>query len=192
MQQLAAFLARLISLYSFFIWIRIILSWVNPYPRPNSISWYFSRIVDPYLNLFRSRKFVVGYLNFSPLFAIGVLAVVQSLLNTYAILGTLTLGLILLSILQIFWSYAVQPFLMILIILLILRVIGSFTHSYGLTRMNGITENMVRKVQLLFFPQRLVKESTLAIIALVISILLYFAVRYVFVLLVNICWRIPF
>lgn len=191
MRELAAFLARLISLYSFFIWIRIILSWINPYPRQGSITWYFSRLVDPYLNLFRSRHFVVGHLNFSPLFAIGVLAVVQSLLNTYSILGTLTLGLILISILQIFWTYAVQPFLMILIILLILRVIGSLTHSYGLNRMNGVTEGLVRKVQMLFFPQRLVKESTLAIIALVISILLYFVVRNIFVLLINLCWRIP-
>ena len=81
MMQIAGFLARLLSLYSFLIWVRIIMSWFVPYPREGSLTWYFSRIIDPYLNLFRSRRFQVGYFDFSPLLAIGLLSVAQSLLS---------------------------------------------------------------------------------------------------------------
>ena len=172
--QIAAFLARLISLYSFLIWLRIILSWFSPYPREGSLTWYFSKIIDPYLNLFRSQKFVIGYIDFSPLFAIAVLSVAQSLLTIFASFGTLRLSLVLMVLLNAFWSYGLQLFLMILI------------------RMSMITESLIRKVQTLFFPRRIVKESTLAAIALVIAVLSYFACRYLITLLMNLALRIPF
>ena len=81
MLDMANFLARLISLYSFFIWIRIFLSWINPFPREGSLTYYFALIVDPFLNLFRSKHFRVGILDLSPIFAIAVLSLVQSLLK---------------------------------------------------------------------------------------------------------------
>ena len=39
LMDMADFLARVLSLYSFFIWIRIFLSWVNPFPREGSLTW---------------------------------------------------------------------------------------------------------------------------------------------------------
>ena len=190
--QIAAFLARLISLYSFLIWLRIILSWFSPYPREGSLTWYFSKIIDPYLNLFRSRKFVIGYIDFSPLFAIAVLSVAQSLLTIFASFGTLRLSLVLMVLLNAFWSYGLQLFLMILIIMLVIRLIGTLTHNPGFSRISMITESLIRKVQAPFFPRRIVKESTLAVIALIIAVLAYFACRYVIALLMNLSLRIPF
>ena len=181
--QLAAFLSRLISLYSFFIWLRIIMSWFNPYPRQGSISWYFS--------LFRSRRFIIGYFDFSPLFAIALLSVAQSLLEVFAMTGYMSLSLVIIYLLQAFWSYGLSVLLIILIILLAIRTIASFTHSPGLSRMNGVTENIIRKVQMLFFPHRIAKESTLAIIALVIAVLAYFACRYLIIVLMNLAFIIP-
>lgn len=192
MTQLAAFLARLIGLYSFLIWVRIILSWFNPYPREGTITWYFSRMIDPYLNLFRTRKFVVGYFDFSPLLAVGLLAVVQSILNIYATFGMLTLRWIVQMVLSAFWTYALQLLLMILIIMLAIRTIGAFTHNPGFSRMGMVTENIVHKVQELFFPRRLVKESTVCLISLAIAVLAYFACRYLISLLMALAGRIPF
>ncbi len=192
MTQLAAFLARLISLYSFFIWIRIILSWFSPYPRQGSFTWYFAMIVDPYLNLFRSRKFIVGHFDFSPLLAVGVLSVAQSLLNLFSVFGTMRLSWAVQMMLSAFWTYALQIFLMILIIMLIIRTVGAFTHSPGLSRMGMVTENIIRKVQELFFPHRIVRETTLCLIATAIAVLAYFAMRYVIQLLIILAARIPF
>lgn len=190
--QIAGFTARLISLYSFFIWIRIIMSWFNPWPREGSITWYFAKLVDPYLNLFRSKKFVIGYFDFSPLLAVGLLAVIQSLLNIYSVFQVMTLSLVIQMMLSAFWTYALSLLLIILIILLAIRTIGAFTHSYGLSRMNAVTENIIRKVQNLFFPNRIVKETTLCIITLAIAVLAWFASRWLIGFLIALAARIPF
>lgn len=190
--QIAGFTARLISLYSFFIWIRIIMSWFNPWPREGSITWYFAKLVDPYLNLFRSKKFVIGYFDFSPLLAVGLLAVIQSLLNIYSVFQVMTLSLVIQMMLSAFWTYALSLLLIILIILLSIRTIGAFTHSYGLSRMNAVTENIIRKVQNLFFPNRIVKETTLCVITLAIAVLAWFASRWLIGFLIALAARIPF
>ncbi len=190
--QIAGFTARLISLYSFFIWIRIIMSWFNPWPREGSITWYFAKLVDPYLNLFRSKKFVIGYFDFSPLLAVGLLAVIQSLLNIYSVFQVMTLSLVIQMMLSAFWTYALSLLLIILIILLAIRTIGAFTHSYGLSRMNAVTENIIRKVQNLFFPNRIVKETTLCVITLAIAVLAWFASRWLIGFLIALAARIPF
>ena len=190
--QIAGFTARLISLYSFFIWIRIIMSWFNPWPREGSITWYFAKLVDPYLNLFRSKKFVIGYFDFSPLLAVGLLAVIQSLLNIYSVFQVMTLSLVIQMMLSAFWTYALSLLLIILIILLAIRTIGAFTHSYGLSRMNAVTENIIRKVQNLFFPNRIVKETTLCVITLAIAVLTWFASRWLIGFLIALAARIPF
>lgn len=190
--QIAGFTARLISLYSFFIWIRIIMSWFNPWPREGSITWYFAKLVDPYLNLFRSKKFVIGYFDFSPLLAVGLLAVIQSLLNIYSVFQVMTLSLVIQMMLSAFWTYALSLLLIILIILLAIRTIGVFTHSYGLSRMNAVTENIIRKVQNLFFPNRIVKETTLCVITLAIAVLAWFASRWLIGFLIALAARIPF
>lgn len=192
MMQIAGFLARLLSLYSFLIWVRIIMSWFVPYPREGSLTWYFSRIIDPYLNLFRSRRFQVGYFDFSPLLAIGLLSVAQSLLSVYSVFGVMTLSLAVQMLISAFWSYAMAPLLMILIIMLVMRTIGAFTHSPGLSRMGMVTENLIRRVQELFFPHRIVRETTLCIIADAIAVLAYFAFRYLASLLIVLAGRIPF
>lgn len=190
--QIAGFTARLISLYSFFIWIRIIMSWFNPWPREGSITWYFAKLVDPYLNLFRSKKFVIGYFDFSPLLAVGLLAVIQSLLNIYSVFQVMTLSLVIQMMLSAFWTYALSLLLIILIILLAIRTIGAFMHSYGLSRMNAVTENIIRKVQNLFFPNRIVKETTLCVITLAIAVLAWFASRWLIGFLIALAARIPF
>ena len=190
--QIAGFTARLISLYSFFIWIRIIMSWFNPWPREGSITWYFAKLVDPYLNLFRSKKFVIGYFDFSPLLAVGLLAVIQSLLNIYSVFQVMTLSLVIQMMLSAFWTYALSLLLIILIILLAIRTIGAFMHSYGLSGMNAVTENIIRKAQNLFFPNRIVNETTLCVITLAIAVLAWFASRWLIGFLIALAARIPF
>ena len=82
MMQIAGFLARLLSLYSFLIWVRIIMSWFVPYPREGSLTWYFSRIIDPYLNLFRRFIPPVMGVDWSPVVAILVLSIIERLIYT--------------------------------------------------------------------------------------------------------------
>lgn len=191
LMSVSLFFARLLEIYSFLIWIRIIVSWFRPYPRPGSFTYYLARIIDPYLNLFRSSKARMGMLDFSPIFAIGVLAVIQTLLAVYGNYGFLTLGIIIANIILAFWSYGISIFLFFSIITLIFRTIAAFTHNPMLYGMYGqfsdpIT-NMVRKS----FVNRIPRDSTIALISLAINIALYFVLKEAFIMLANLAMRIP-
>jgi YGGT family. len=193
LMKAALFLSKLITLYSFIIWTRILLSWVNPYSRPGSLTYYFAMLVDPFLNLFRSKHFRVGMLDFSPIFAIATLSLVQSVANVYAAYGVITLGLILALMLNIIWNYGVSFFFLFAIISLIFRTLTSFTGSTGMMwRFGSMTGSLAGKVRNLFFKRRLVHDSTVNLITLILMLLFYVAARYLYVLLFNLCGRIPF
>ncbi len=182
----ALFLARLIAVYSFLIWIRIFISWVNPYPRPGSITYYLARIVDPYLNLFRTSKARIGMLDFSPILAIAVLSVAQSLLNVFAVYGTLTLGITLAALLNAFWTYGLSVYLWIAIFSTIIRMINSNRGYFFSDPMPRLT-NLIRGCF-----SNPVSEMVIAIIELIVLILLMIVLRYIFSGLVNLAIRIPF
>ena len=189
LMDMADFLARVLSLYSFFIWIRIFLSWVNPFPREGSLTWYFARLVDPFLNLFRSSRFRVGILDLSPVFAIAVLSLAQSLLKLFSIYGTLRLGWVVSLLLQ---SYGIQIFLIFAIILMVVRTISAFSGSFALSRMAALADPLMRKVREVFFNRRLVRDTTLAVTTLAILIVLYIVLSYLISYLAMLSMRIPF
>ncbi len=192
LMSISLFLARLLEIYSFLIWIRIIMSWFRPYPRPGSFTYYIARAVDPFLNLFRSSKARIGMLDFSPIIAIGLLSVVQTLLSVYGRFGFLTFGIILANIIIAFWTYGVSIFLFFSILLLIFRTIAAFTHNpmmYGMSgQFSDPISNMVRRC----FTTRIPRDSTIAIISLAINIVLYFVLKRAFIILANLALELPF
>lgn len=194
LMKAALFLSRLIALYSFLIWVRIFISWVVPYPRPGSFTYYLGRIVDPYLDLFRSAKARIGVLDFSPIIAIGVLAIFQSVLQVFGVFGTLTFGYILAVVIQAIWSYGFSIFLWIAIISLIISTIASFSSNpmaYSMAgNMNVLPwlKDMVRRS----FGARIVREWVVNAITLAITLLMYFVGKNIFMLLSNLALRIPF
>lgn len=92
MNLLITTLATFISIYSSLLFIRILLTWF-----PN-INWYnqpfaaLSQITDPYLNLFRSIIPPLGGLDFSPILAIIVLQILQTVLTQLAAQMTFASG----------------------------------------------------------------------------------------------------
>lgn len=74
-------LATFITIYSYVVIVRILLTWF-----PN-ISWYdqpfstLSQLTDPYLNLFRSIIPPLGGIDLSPILAILLLQVAGSLVS---------------------------------------------------------------------------------------------------------------
>ena len=190
---MAEFAARLLSLYSFLIWIRILLSWVSPYPQPGSFTYYMARLVDPYLNLFRSSRARIGMLDFSPIIGIAVISVASSLLSTFARFGHLTFGIILANIIQAFWSYGVSIYLLIIIIMLIIRLIGSLMGNPMMAsspafNISSPVQNLVRKS----FGSHIPRDSTVCIITLLIDIALYVIFMRIFALLAWYAMQIPF
>lgn len=196
MATIALFIARLLSIYSFVIWIRIMASWINPFPRPGSFTYYLACIVDPYLNTFRSSRFRAGMLDFSPIIGIGVLSVVQSVFEIYGTYGMMSLSLIVQLFISAFWSYGVSIFFTFGFILLVMKTIASFMNgsnfSMVMERMGTFTDPITNWVQRTFFRTRFVRKTTLNLITLAIFVVLYFATRYLFNIAIHLAVRIPF
>lgn len=196
MATIALFIARLLSIYSFVIWIRIMASWINPFPRPGSFTYYLACIVDPYLNTFRSSRFRAGMLDFSPIIGIGVLSVVQSVFEIYGTYGMMSLSLIVQLFISAFWSYGVSIFFTFGFILLVMKTIASFMNgsnfSMVMERMGTFTDPITNWVQRTFFRTRFVRKTTLNLITLAIFVVLYFAIRYLFNIAIHLAVRIPF
>ena len=191
LMSISLFAARLLEIYSFLIWIRIILSWVRPYPRPGSFTYYMAKIVDPYLSIFRSSNARLGMLDFSPVFAVGVISVVQTLLAVYGNYGFLTLGIILANIIYAFWSYGISIFLFFSIIMLIFRTIASLTHNPMMYGMSGQFSDPISNLVRRSFGNRIPKDSTVSIKSLLINIALYFVLKRAFIILADLAMRIP-
>jgi YggT family protein len=84
MNLLITTLATFVSLYSYLLIIRVLLTWfptVNWYNQPFAA---LSQISDPYLNLFRSIIPPLGGMDFSPILAFLALNIVGSVLDSLA------------------------------------------------------------------------------------------------------------
>ncbi len=189
-------LARLLRLYSFMIWIRIIMSWFVRSYRDGSFSSFLAGAVDPYLNMFKRKGMTIGILDFSPIIAIGLVSVAESILSFFGNFGYLTFALILSLFIQAFWSYGLSIYLSLLIILMIFRTISAFSSnpmmrasSYSMTMGADSFCSMIRS----FFPNgSRVSERTISVIGLVLSIMMYFGGKYLFGYLMRLAIRIPF
>lgn len=195
LMKLSLILSRLLWGYSILIWIRIMMSWIIPYPSYGGFAYYIGKLVDPYLNTFRKTKLTAGRLDFSPIIAIGVISVFQSILSYFGSTGHLSLGLIIFYFIQGFWSYGVSFFFMFAIILLVIQTIASFSKNPAFYTMgaqlgspvSGLT-NFVKK---LFFKNRIAKDRTVNLITLGFVVVFYFITKYVFEYLAILAMRIP-
>ena len=75
----ADLLNSLLTIYSWAILIRVLLSWVSPDPF-NPIVQFLVRVTDPYLELFRRIIPPIGMMDISPIIALVVLNVAQRFL----------------------------------------------------------------------------------------------------------------
>lgn len=76
---LADLLNSLLTIYTWAIIIRVLLSWVSPDPF-NPIVQFLVRVTDPYLELFRRIIPPIGMMDISPVVALLILNVAQRFL----------------------------------------------------------------------------------------------------------------
>ena len=195
MATVALFISRLIGLYLMLIWIRIIFSWFSPYPRPGSFTYFLSMLVDPYLDMFRTKFLKMGFFDFSPLIGIGVLEVVRSIFTIYGTYGVMRLSFIVQLFIEMFWSYGISLFFIMFGLFLLLRTIGSFMpgtrFQMNMNALTGSIENMERRFFRMLFPNRIVRDSTMNVVFCFLTVGLYILCRYLFLLLLQFASRIP-
>lgn len=114
-------LRQIINAYLFLCFIKILLSWV-PSAAYSSFGRVLSSICDPYLNWFRRFRFTrIGMVDFSPILSLGILSIAAQLITSILATGTISLWAVVVSIIQLIWSF-VSFILNLLIIFLIVRL----------------------------------------------------------------------
>jgi len=195
MSRIMSFLGFLINIYMMIIFIRIILTWFS-WMGNSKFQEILTKITDPYLNWFRRFEFLrIGFLDLSPIAALGVLSLVSRIVTTLARYGTITVGIILAMILQAVWG-AVSFFLGFLIIILLLYLIAGLT-SQDISNpfwriIDTISRPVLLKINSIFFKDRIVKFQTRIIISVAALGILYVILSILVSMVSAILARLPF
>jgi len=128
MQAAARILASIVSIYMLLIFARVILTWFSGvnFGKPYQL---LSSITDPYLGYFRRFRFLqAGSVDFSPVAGLLILVVLLNMLNTLAVYGSISVGIVLAIIFRAVWS-AVSFLLTLFIILIAIRFVASIARA---------------------------------------------------------------
>ena len=187
-------LSFLVTVYMIIVFVRIILTWFTGIST-GGLQDVLGKITDPYLNWFRRfTAFRIGFLDLSPIVALGVLSIVNGILTTLARYGKITIGIILAMILQALWS-ALSFFIGFLLIVLILRLIGYYTRQ-GVSNpfwriVDTITRPVLYRINSIFFKRRIPNFGSTLILSIVCLGILYIVLVLLVSLVSGILVRLP-
>ena len=186
-------LSSLVSIYMLLIFIRIILTWFSGMDQ-GRFPEILSRITDPYLDWFhRFPALRMGYIDLSPIVALGVLSLVNRVLSTLSVYGTISIGIILALILQAAWG-AVSFFLGFLILFIILRLIAHLLKLGGNSFwriIESISQPVIYRINHFIFKSRIVNFTTGIILTLAVLAAIYLILNIFVFIVSGILVRLP-
>ncbi|MCL2070338.1 MAG: YggT family protein [Treponema sp.] len=189
MLQLLGILNLAISIYIILIFFRIILTWFS-WDGNSGLLDILSKITDPFINWFRRFQFLrIGLLDLSPIAAIAVLSLFNSVIGNLILHRRITAGLLLALILQIVWGL-VSFILGFLIVILILRLIAHLSnqnlYSPFWRIIDSISRPVLEKINLLFFKDRIISFMNGIVMSIVGLVLVYLLLRFLVLYLFGI------
>jgi len=195
MAQMLGFLSLLLNIYMLIIFFRIILTWFPGFGNSGIID-FLSGITDPYLNWFRRFSFLrLGFLDLSPILALGILTLVSRILGMLASFGRISLGIVLALALQAVWG-AVSFILGFLILILILRLIAFLFSQSGANPfwnvIETISQPVLYRISRIFFRDRIVKHITALLVSIASLVIIYIALKIIFALISAALVSLPF
>ena len=152
-------LAGITSVYMILIFIRIILTWFpgSNFGRPYV---FLCSVCDPYLNWFRRfRIFKNSPIDFTPIIALAVLSLVNSILRSWGYLGRVSIVVIARILLSAIWSvfsWILGFFIVILILRMIAFLMNSNIYSPFWRFVDFIAQPVMYRISRIFFPNRIV------------------------------------
>lgn len=169
------------------IWVRIMFTWLpsQRYSYGNQDGPFISilkSICDPFLNFFKSSKTMAGRLDFSPLLALMSLNVLQSVFTILAQTGRITIGLIIVLVVQGLWRYFFSYILVLLCIALGLRYIyGRKPYDQKAQAFLHVIDPIIAKpvnfTAKLFYPKKAVSDQQYVLTALIFYIVVYLVIK---------------
>ncbi len=184
-----------LSLYSFLIFVRIILTWFQTGDYGQVTIW-LGRITDPYINWFRRFDFLrIAGVDLSVIAALVTLWIVRSIALNIAYVGSITLGTILAIIVSAV-SSAVFFFLTLFLILAVIRLLGSLFGANTALRfwivLDQILEPIVHRVVTPLARGRLVNYQTALIVFIAVVAAVILLGRLVVAALIGLLRGLPF
>ncbi|GHU28833.1 membrane protein [Spirochaetia bacterium] len=154
------------------------------------------QLTDPYLNWFRRFSFLrAGAIDFSPIAAIGVLSLVNTIVQMLARFGTIRFGLIGAVLLSILWS--VLSFLcgfcaIVVALSLIAYFSGRNLYSPFWNLVESASRPILYRINRLLFRDRMVQYRTSMFIALGLSVGILVLGHFGVGLLSSMLMQLPF
>ena len=206
--SICSFLASVLGIYSFIIFVRIIVSWLmmfsnrggwrvqNSYNDRNEesvlqkVDSILGKICDPYLNLFKGVKFLRrSTVDFTPILALVLLNLAKSILRMMAQTGRLTVWTILAIVIEGLWGSLFSFVLLIIVVLLFVRYFIGRKNSYSsdntINTLDQILEGPVEKVYKLFYKGKQVSDQKLVLTSAIFYLVLMIGIGIVVSLIVN-------
>lgn len=195
MYKIFGFLAAVLGVYSFLIFIRIIISWFAGFADGKPVD-ILSRITDPYLDWWRRNlNFRLGFLDFSAIAGITFLSFVQRILFILSTFNSITLGNILSIVLISVWSI-LSFFLVFCMIIVSIRFIGYFLNCNvysGFWRViDSISQPLLYRINRIIFGRRIVGSFLSIFISFIFLAVIWVTGSLAFRFLANLLTRLPF
>ena len=195
MTQILNIASFIVSIYMIIIIFRIMLTWFSGM-ETGGVQDFLSKITDPYLNWFRRFSFLkIGFLDLSPIVALGCLALLNRVIGMLAVYGRITVGIILALLLQALWG-AVSFFLGFLIVILILRLVAYLLKQNNNNPIWRIVDTISRpvlyRINRFFFRDRIVNFLTVLLVSIAGLGIIYLGLRILVSLASMALVRLPF
>ncbi|MDR3336004.1 MAG: YggT family protein [Treponema sp.] len=194
MRVLMNILSGLTNLYMILIFIRVMLTWFGriAYSRPVDI---LCRFTDPYLNWFRRFPILrVVNLDLSPIAALAVLSVVNSIFLTLGRYGSITLGFILGMILSAIWSilsFVLGFFLIILVLRFIAYITNRNVYRSFWRIIDTLSQPILFRINRIIFRNRIVRYHTGLLVSITVLLALWTGLGFLVRQGINLLIRLP-
>jgi len=190
-------LASLLGIYNFIIFVRIMLSWrysgkaLDPNNAIQRIYLSLCRYTDPYLNAFKKIKGLKrGMLDFSPVVALVLLSILQSIFKLLSYQQTINVKTIIGIIISTLWTSVFSWILLILIVVLGIRLYfesrPSPSSSGFVNMIDKMFNGLMFKIYKIFYNGKMISDRKLIQTALVVVVIIYLLCRILLSFLVGV------
>lgn len=195
-QTILSILAGVLALYTFLCFIYILMSWF-PGARFTKFGHFMTAICEPYMGLFRRLTFLrIGNIDFSPIVSLGILSLASAILAGIQRTGRIFFGGILGTILSSLWSITssiIGIFTLLIFIRWIVLLINKGRTSYesGWNQVDMILNKMTYKIAGTISKKSMSYQTSLLMSWIILLVAMGIG-HFLILLLVNLCYRMPF
>ena len=195
-QTALSILAGVLALYTFLCFIYILMSWF-PGAKFTKFGHFMTAICEPYMGLFRRLTFLrIGNIDFSPIVSLGILSLASAILAGIQRTGRIFFGGILGTILSSLWSITssiIGIFALLIFIRWIVLLINKGRTSYesGWNQVDMILNKMTYKIAGTFSKKSMSYQTSLLMSWIILLVSMGIG-HFLILLLVNLCYRMPF